>query len=544
MMPEPTPPTRQRRSPFEVRRLTLRAAATAAAITAQHVVVKATRDALFLSHFGAKHLPFALVGAAAVSGASVLVLSRAMPGRGPSRLVAPLFVASACALAGIRVAAAFSEAVAAVLLYAEIGLFGATGMSAFWSAVSESFDPHRGRQAISRIAAGSALGGIAGGLLAWQGARWIDGRSILLCVAALQLLAALGSRGLVARQRDSSPPPAATSGLKAVRTTPYLRALAVLVVLVSAGDALFEFAMSSNAVAALGSQARLLSFFAAFQTAVGLLSFVLQTTLARRALDRLGVGKTAAIMPFAALAGGALGALAHRLVMTTVVRASQAALQASLHKSTYEVLYTPLPTGLKRPAKTVIDVSFDRRGTAIGGLLALLIVSLAPRSAVTIALVLGALLAVATLAVVQRLQAGYVEALASNLKVQGPTPASILPSAETIRRADVLRALVERTSTVPPAERHAVSYDGEAGVALRDAIRHAAAAKRGAPPIDRVLVLLSRVFPQSPLRAAHQALCSDDELLRGNALEYLHEALPGSVRMLVWANLDAHDRAD
>lgn len=501
MTSERPTPALQPASPQRVRVLPFRAAATAAAITAQHVVVKATRDALFLSQLGARHLPYAFVGAAVLSGASALLFSRLMTKHGPARLVGPLLATSAAALIGVRIVALPWAQLAALLLYAQVAIFGALAMSAFWSAVSEAFDPHRGRQAIARVAAGSALGAVGGGILAWQAARCMCGASMLLCAAALQLLAACGAGGLSRKQGDARTSEGPPSTTRVMRSTRYLRLLAGLVALVAASDALFELALSSNAAERLHSEARLLPFFAAFQTTVGLLSFALQTAVARRALDRLGVGGTAAILPAAALLGGIAGAAMHRLAVTAVIRSAQASVQASLHRSAYEVLYTPLPAALKRPTKTLIDVGYDRLGTLAGGLLAMVVLAVAPKTASVTAFVVGAGLAVATLVVVRRVQFGYVSVLAANLRsgavrlepasvVDRTTRTTLSVTSQTINRSEILRAVAD----------------------------------------------------QQTLRlAAHHVRHSSDEQLRGNALEYLHEALPKSACVAVWANLAAPD---
>ena len=41
--------------------------------------------------------------------------------------------------------------------------------------------------------------------------------------------------------------------------------------------------------------------------------------------------------------------------------------RGSLFRAGYEVFYTPIPTGEKRAAKSLIDVGFDRLGDALGG---------------------------------------------------------------------------------------------------------------------------------------------------------------------------------
>ena len=67
------------------------ALATATVIIAQQVAGKATRDALFLSHFDITQLPKFLIVAAVLSMAAVLLTSRLLVIFGPTRVVSATF---------------------------------------------------------------------------------------------------------------------------------------------------------------------------------------------------------------------------------------------------------------------------------------------------------------------------------------------------------------------------------------------------------------------------------------------------------------------
>ena len=64
-------------------------------LVAQHVAGKATRDTLFLTHFGLGALSGAMIGAALVSPVSVIGISRALRRWGPARVIPALFALSA-----------------------------------------------------------------------------------------------------------------------------------------------------------------------------------------------------------------------------------------------------------------------------------------------------------------------------------------------------------------------------------------------------------------------------------------------------------------
>jgi len=56
--------------------------------------------------------------------------------------------------------------------------------------------------------------------------------------------------------------------------------------------------------------------------------------------------------------------------------------------------------------------------------------------------------------------------------------------------------------------------------------------------LEHVFTLLSLVLPAEPLRVAFRGLHTEDEALRGTALEYLESILPGRVREVLWPWLE------
>ena len=67
---------------------------------AQHIAGKATRDALFLTHFDVSQLPKAMMASAAVSVVAVLLMSRLLTRFGPVRVIPLLYLVSAVLLIG------------------------------------------------------------------------------------------------------------------------------------------------------------------------------------------------------------------------------------------------------------------------------------------------------------------------------------------------------------------------------------------------------------------------------------------------------------
>jgi hypothetical protein len=391
-----------------------------AALVAAQVIGKATRDALFLSHFSPTRLPIVMIASMVLSGGVVTVLTRLISRFGPAFVAPRLFAVHAALLASEWLLAQRYETATATIVYVHTAAFGAPILSAFWSLVSERFDPHAAKRAIGRLGAGAALGGLVGGGVAWGGSRIAPVPALLLTGAALSLVSVWGVQELAHDARgkplESTPASPSPSTFGALRDAPYLQRLCAVVALGALLQALLDFTLGAQAKSTYGSGARLLSFFALFQIVVGVASFVLQTAASRPALDRLGIGGTVALLP-AAVAGLGVAALgAPGLITTALQRAADGALRASLFRSAYEVLFTPVPQSLKRPLKTVIDVSFDRLGGLVGSGVTLALIGLWPALALRTITAASVLVALLQILVAYSLHRGYVSTLAEGLR--------------------------------------------------------------------------------------------------------------------------------
>jgi len=269
-------------------------------------------------------------------------------------------------------------------------------------------------------AVGGLLGGVLGGGFAWGASKFTSVPTMLLVMAALSAVCAWGARTLARGMSARKPSVAAharnASGFTALRDTPYLRLLALIVFVGAIVQSLLDYTLSTEAKAMYGNGAGLLSFFAIFQTAVGVGSFLLQLTANRLALERLGIGGTIALLPGSVVATGALALGMPSLLTAALQRGAEGVLGASLFRSAYEVLFTPVPQSLKRPTKTMIDVGFDRLGTMAGGGLTLGLIAWSPHSALRAVTAASVAAGIVQLFVAYRLHRGYVETLAEQLR--------------------------------------------------------------------------------------------------------------------------------
>jgi len=395
------------------------AIACAATMIANQVAGKAARDAIFLSVYDVSHLPTMVIGAAFASVIAVLATARVMARFGPGRVVPWAFILSAILMMGEWTLLKRTPALAAPLIYLHLAVFGAFLISGFWSLVSERFDPRTARKQMARIAAAATFGGMVGGILAERVAANLTTATMLPILAAMHAVCAVlvlylrPQRPSAESQKAEKPP---LSGFKTLAEVPYLRNLALLVLLGTVAANFLDYVFKATVAGRYSSSEELMRFFALFYTGVGLVTFLVQSIGGRRMLERWGLSRTAVTLPIAVIAGSLGALIAPGLFSATFARAGESVMRSSLFRSAYELFFTPISPREKRATKTFIDVGCDRLGDAVGAGLVRAVIFLVPQIAVhTVLVVLAAAAGAVAAVIVRGLHRGHVRALERNL---------------------------------------------------------------------------------------------------------------------------------
>jgi AAA family ATP:ADP antiporter len=408
-------------------RSTLTAMACAAAVTAQFVGAKATRDALFLTSLDFTALPAMLVATSVCSILLVAAHSRWSVSIAPAKAVPMAFVASGLLFMCEWLVRALAPSSTAVFVYLHVSGAGPLLASGFWLIATERFDPRTAKRRFGQISGAGTVGGLLGALLSARVSTW-GVPAMLLVLAALQFLSAWLVRRL-ASQLEPAPSaiasepvvsvPAVRSGLRVVADSPHLRHLAALVLLGTTSAALVEYLFKARAYEALGPGDHLLRFFSLYYAATSFVTLIVQLLLSRAVLDRFGLAMTMSTPSIALLAGSLAALVAPSFGGIVVTRAGESIFRGSWFRSSYELFYTPIPTAEKRSAKSVIDVAFDRLGDAFGGGLVHFTVLLMPLVATSAILTLAIAASAGAIFIASRLNHWYIRLLERSLVKQG-----------------------------------------------------------------------------------------------------------------------------
>jgi hypothetical protein len=353
------------------KQVTRLAMATAVAMLGHSVAAKAFRDAAFLAVWPTSALPLMVVGASVPVVAAVPVFAKLLGRFGP-RVVVPIGFILSAALHALEWQLSSRQPWVAVLIYLHVAGLGALLLSGFWSAVSERFDTRSARDSFGRIAAAGTVGGALGGVAAERFAVTLPVDSVLLLLSALHVLTAIGvlwiGRAPVLLPGTDEAPSERVFAFQALRESPHLRTIAIMMVLATAGAGVLDFLLKWRTTQELTTDAGLLRFFAVFYAAIQIASFAAQAG-AGRAVHRFGIGRTMSTLPAGVGLSSAIALLFPVWQIIVVVRGIDAVLRNSLFRSGYELFFVPMDAAERRRMKTFIDVTCDRAGEALGAII-------------------------------------------------------------------------------------------------------------------------------------------------------------------------------
>ena len=159
------------------------------------------------------------------------------------------------------------------------------------------------------------------------------------------------------------------AGTRLLAKLPYLRHLALLVLVGAAGATMIDQVFKTQAHLVFPQPEELQRFFALFYTAASLVGWVIHTALTRLLLEKSGLGVTVSVLPATVTLGSLGAALLPGFPSASIARGSELVAHSTLFRSAYELFYTSVPPAEKRSAKQIIDVGFERLGDMLGAVI-------------------------------------------------------------------------------------------------------------------------------------------------------------------------------
>lgn len=350
-----------------------------AVVVASYLLAKPIRNGLFLQEYGPYSLVYVYAAVPIALTLFVPLYTRAAARVGSRVLTAATLLFFASNVLLFWFSFRFRPfALLPAVFYVWVNCFGIIAPVQAWSFANSLFDTRQAKRLFGLIGAGASFGAIAGGLLARYLVEPVGGAVNMLLVLAGLILAGAAivsfANTRVKRKTSTRSGRRATQpfrdALRQIATSPYLSLMAAMVFLVAIVTQWTAFQLSLVANTRFAGDADALTrFFGTFNFALGSVSFLLQLLVTGPALRRFGIAVTVLVLPLSLGVGSALIVLAPGLVTVLLTNAFDQGFRFSVDKSSYELLYLPIPPAQRVGVKNAIDIVVNRIADGCGAFL-------------------------------------------------------------------------------------------------------------------------------------------------------------------------------
>jgi ATP:ADP antiporter, AAA family len=349
-----------------------------------YYLLKPVREALVLTEGSAEVRSYALAAQALLLMAIIPVYTAFLRRIFPHYHLVPWITVFLAANLGIFLALGLAGVEVGVPFFIWLGIFNVLIVAQFWAFAADLFSVEAGERLFVPIAAGASVG-------AWLGA--LSSKPLFEAFGlfgtmgvAIVLLLATAPLPAVARRWVPAPaqPPAEAQaahpeeiagllgGFRLVLGDPYLRLIALFMLLVncvnSTGEYLLSSAVDAHAEALLASgeiasAGRWIGgFYGDFYAWVNGLGIAIQLLLVGRIFRRFGVGTATCVLPAVAVLGYGLLVFVPVFAFIRLFKIVENSLNYSLQNTARHALILPCDEEMKYAGKTTIDTFFWRLG--------------------------------------------------------------------------------------------------------------------------------------------------------------------------------------
>jgi AAA family ATP:ADP antiporter len=259
-----------------------------------------------------------------------------------------------------------------------VSLFSITLFSQGWLVAANVFDSREAKRLYGLLGLGAVAGAAIGSAVTTFTVKIVGTQNLILACAVMVLLAfgaflgAVRQRGeplVRARAADAEKLEfSARDIFSAVARYRHLQVIIAIILLTFIVDELVDFQFQAMAKHRFRGD-QLTAFFGGFYVYLNLISLVLQLFFTAWVVRRVGVGGTLQIMPVSITVASLAAAAVPGLVSAIVLRFSEAVNRYTFNRTGMELLFLPLPSGLKNRTKAFVDIFVDRFGRGIAGIL-------------------------------------------------------------------------------------------------------------------------------------------------------------------------------
>jgi len=259
-----------------------------------------------------------------------------------------------------------------------VSLFSIVLFSQGWLVAANLFDSRQAKRLYGLLGLGAVVGAAMGSGVTTLTVRIVGTRNLILACAGIVALAFGAFLGAIRQSKGSLTGARAADTEKqefsardifaSIARNRHLQLIIVITLLTFIVDELVDFQFQAVAKRSFRGD-QLTAFIASFFVYLNLISLVLQLFFTAWIVRRIGVGGTLQIMPLSITAASLVAVAVPGLVSSIILRFSVAANRYTFNRTGMELLFLPLPSGLKNRTKAFIDIFIDRFGRGLAGVL-------------------------------------------------------------------------------------------------------------------------------------------------------------------------------
>jgi ATP/ADP translocase/HEAT repeat protein/CRP-like cAMP-binding protein len=349
---------------------------------ASYNIIKPITRSKFIKDVGAEDIPYMVIAAAALIGIIMLGYSW-LVAHLPRRWSLPIVQLGIVGLlATFGLLFRTDAKVVSVLFYLAGLILGILLISQFWTLANLVYDPRQAKRLFGFIGAGSSLGGFVGSMVTRQYVKQIGSNNVILISAAIMILCVLIVITIIVRERltDLSGTVEGEQGigwrqaLALLRKSEHLQLIALVITFAALGANIIEQQLLLAAQATKGQESAIASFLAEIQAWTSGIGFLIQILLTSRIHSFFGIGFALLILPVSLGSTGLIMLFNAALWAPSLARVMDQSLRYTVDKTTREILFMPLPTDIKLQAKPFVDVTVDRFGKGLAGVILLVLI--------------------------------------------------------------------------------------------------------------------------------------------------------------------------
>jgi ATP:ADP antiporter, AAA family len=351
-----------------------------------YVIGKVARDALFLTHFQAVQLPYADIASGVLVGFFVgFYLKLGRRTSLSNLLVASPLLFAACSALFWSLIRHSRPVWLYPVFYVWVGMFGVVAPTQVWTLANHLLTTREAKRIFGMVGGGGVAGWIVGGYVSKILAHTFGTESLVLFMSVLLVICSglmavaarvgtfgVGAAGDIAAAASGADDKALGESLRAVFTSPYLRAIAAVICISSFATTLTGWQFKALAKQFSAGKDAMAIFFGDFYFYAGILSLLFQLLLTTRLLRRFGIRSMLFALPLVVFLGSFSLLVWGTMAAALFLKGGDQVLRYSIDRSSMELLYLPLPNRLKLQAKWFIDTVMWRIGDGLAGVVVLI----------------------------------------------------------------------------------------------------------------------------------------------------------------------------